>query len=361
MPADLNDYFKKKSNNNNSGGGGSDNMPPPEFLQNFNKKAGWLYAIIIIVAILLIAKPFTIINSGEVGIMVTAGKYEKEPLYSGFHFYIPFIQKVIVVDTKERVINYLKSEDTIQTRATNGIKRAEAIDALDMRGLTISIDISIHYMLNAKHAPLTIASYGVSWEEKIINPIVRGVVRSVIGSYKAEDLPMNRGEIENKIINGIKEKISAIKNSPVKLTRVNLRRILLPQKIKDQIEKVQIAKQEADRAKIEVEKANQIAQKKAALARGVAQANRIRAKGIADATKIEAQANAYANKIISESLTEKLLKLRQIEVQGKFNEALQINKDAKIFLTPGGAVPNIWVETKDKKVNSSIGKSLNER
>ncbi|HEG4988634.1 TPA: prohibitin family protein, partial [Campylobacter jejuni] len=36
-----------------------------------------------------------------------------------------------------------------------------------------------------------------------------------------------------------------------------------------------------------------------------------------------------------------------------FNEALKVNQDAKIFLTPGGAVPNIWVDTKDAKKQSS--------
>ena len=34
--------------------------------------------------------------------------------------------------------------------------------------------------------------------------------------------------------------------------------------------------------------------------------------------------------------------------------ALKENKDAKIFLTPGGAVPNIWVDTKDKAKQSAI-------
>ena len=51
-----------------------------------------------------------------------------------------------------------------------------------------------------------------------------------------------------------------------------------------------------------------------------------------------------------------LLNLKQIETQGKFNEALRDNKDAKIFLTPGGAVPNIWVDTKDKAQQSAIAR-----
>jgi len=41
--------------------------------------------------------------------------------------------------------------------------------------------------------------------------------------------------------------------------------------------------------------------------------------------------------------------MQQIRTQSKFNEALKVNKNAQIFLTPGGAVPNIWVDTKGKE------------
>jgi len=350
MPADLNDYFNKKKNGRGNGGGGKPpeiNFPePPEFLKNFNKKAGGLYIAIIIVFILLIVKPFMIVNSGEVGIKVTTGEYNKDPLLPGFHFYIPFIQQVFTVDVKERVINYLSKEDAVPNQEGSGIKRANAITALDARGLIISIDITVQYKLNPLGASNTIANYGLAWEQKIINPIVRGVVRNVIGNYKAEELPMQRGAIAKKISMGIQEKVDAIPEKPVSLSTVNLREIILPQKIKDQIEKVQIAKQEADRAKLDVEKARQVAAKNAALAQGKADANRIEAQGRADAMKIEAKAEAARNELVAKSLDSNILRYKQLDVQGKFNEALKYNKDAKIFLTPGGSVPNIWVDSK---------------
>ena len=128
----------------------------------------------------------------------------------------------------------------------------------------------------------------------------------------------------------------------------------MPPKVKEQIERVQIAKQEAERTKYEVERANQEALKKAALAKGNAEAIKIEAQGKADAVKIEADAQAYSNSEIAKSLTGNLLSLKQIEIQRNFNEALKENKDAKIFLTPGGAVPNIWVDTKDKAKQSAM-------
>ncbi len=359
MPADLNDYFKKKSpsNNNSNKNSKGSNFEPPEFFQNFGKKAGLLYVLIFIVALLVIAKPFTVINSGEVGIKVTAGKYEPQPLMPGLHFYIPFIQNIIVVDTKVRSINYTSANErhtTMTNIRQSGVLNAPAITTLDKRGLVISIDATVQYRLRESSAPQTIATYGLAWEEKIINPIVRDVVRNVIGQYKAEELPIKRNEIAKLLEAQIGEKISSKPGNPVELTTVNLREIILPERIKEQIERVQIAKQEADRVKLEVERAKQEAEKKAALARGEAEAKKIIAQGKADAIKIEADASAYANKEISKSLTTKLLELRQIEVQGKFNEALKENKDSKIFLTPGGSVPNIWIDAKSKELTSSM-------
>jgi regulator of protease activity HflC (stomatin/prohibitin superfamily) len=361
MPADLNDYFKNRgggdkkppnSNRPTGGSGGGGRKPPetPEFLKDFNKKTGWIYALMALVALFVIAKPFVVINSGEVGIKATTGKYEPEPLGPGFHIFLPFIQTVKVVDTKVRSINYTtKPHDNIAMGRETGVRNASPISALDKRGLLISIDITVQYRLKPQSAPQTIATYGYSWEEKIINPIVRDVVRSVIGQYKAEELPVKRNEIANQIRAGIETQIESKKGHPVELATVNLREIILPPKIVEQIERVQIAKQEADRVRLEVDRAKQEAEKKAALAHGEAEARKIRAQGQADAIKIEADAKAYENVEIGKSLTNEMLRLKQIEVQGKFNEALKNNSNAQIFLTPGGSTPNIWVDSKSKQ------------
>ena len=355
MPADMNDYFKKKkpsSSNNNNSGGGSNNFENP--LGNMPKGLpSWAIVVGIIALALFILKPFTIINSGEVGIKVTTGKFQSEPLLPGLHFFIPVLQKVIPVNTRIRLITYSNDMSTeLGDKFRNfegGLRRNRAIPVLDKRGLTVNIDLAVQYSLKADSAPATIAKWGSSWEEKIINSKVREVVRDVVGQYTAEQLPEMRNTIATAIQTKVTEKVDALEHQPVVLSSVELRNIVLPPKIKEKIEEVQAAKQDVTIAEQEKEKAKQHAQKAAEVARGMAEKNRIEAQGEADKIRIEAEEQAKANTLISNSLTAELLQLEQIKTQAKFNDALRVNKDAQIFLTPGGAVPNIWVDAKGRQ------------
>lgn len=365
MPIDLNEHLKRKNaNNNNSNNGGNGDKKPPKnplkmnFNPNFNMPSNktiiGIISIIVVLLIFIAAKPFVIINSGEIGIKVTAGEYDNTPLQPGLHFFVPIIQNVIIVDTRVRTINFSRTEDMGVVGKNQGIFRNDAISVMDSRGLTVSIELTVQYQLNWATAPQTIANYGLSWEQKIINPVVRDVVRGVVGRYPAEELPVKRNDIANLISTNIETEIGKFANQPVSLTSVQLREIVLPQNIREQIEKVQVARQEAERKRYEVEQAKMEAEKAVTLAKGEADVNRTKAQGAADAMSIEAKAQSQANRLISESLSSRLLELRHIETQGKFNEALRENRDAQIFLTPGGAVPNIWVDSKNPKKATSV-------
>ncbi|MCI4407036.1 MAG: prohibitin family protein [Sulfuricurvum sp.] len=344
MASDMNDYFNKKKKEEQRGGGFQTPKPPKMDFNMNSQKAGMFWVIGGFLLILLLAKPFVIITEGERGILSTNGKYSDEALMPGLHFMIPLIQKIYIVDTKVRIINYSDKIDRTSTLG-DGIVSKPAITVLDKRGLPVAIDITVQYRLNAQLAAKTISNWGFSWEDKIIDPVARDIVRNVIGQYEAENLPIMRNAIATQIEAGIRKTIERQGNAPTQLESIQLREIGLPQKVKDQIERVQVAKQEVERAQQDVERAKQEALKK-----------ETEAQGTANAITIQAQAQAKANQLIGSSLTPGLLKLEQIQVQGKFNEALKENKDAKIFLTPGGSTPNIWLDTKTgdtQKVSST--------
>lgn len=375
MPADLNDYFKKRGggnnnnddNNNNNGGKDNKNfnVKMPNFDMN-SKKLTPLYIAIALVVLLIIAKPFTIINSGELGIKATAGKFSPNTLEPGLHFFVPIIQDIIVLDAKVRMISYSSTEQISgtgmsQQKVISGsisnapsIITKEAITVKDTRGLDFNIDLAVQYQLNRDNAPNTIAKWGLDWENKIIDQAVREVVREVAGKYNVEDIPQKRNVFAEEIKDGIEKNILSQEANPVALRSVQLRETIFPKSVKEQIERVQLAKQQAEITKNEVIIAEENAKKMVEIAKGEANAAKTRAQGIADAMKIEADAKAYSNAEVAKSLTNQLLQLRQIETQAKFNEALKENTNAQIFLTPGGAVPNIWVDSKSAKQSTVL-------
>ncbi len=362
MPADMNDYFKKRKPSNEppkGGNGGGGGFESPFNGQNFGGKGFSAIAVIAIIAIaLFLLKPFTIINSGEVGIKVKTGKFDKEPLGPGLHFFIPVFEKIIPVNVRVRMITYSNDQRNAVSngnmRYEGGLLKNPAIRVMDSRGLDVDIDLAVQYHLRPESAPTTIATWGTAWEDKIINTKVREIVRDVIGRYTAETLPQKRQEIAKEIKEQLMKRVSAVPAKPVVLDSVELRNIELPEKIKEKIEELQAEKQNVMIAEQQKERAKREAERKAEIARGEAQKKRIEAQGSADKIRIEAESQAKANKLISDSLSDPLLRLKQIQTQNAFNEALKVNKDAKIFLTPGGAVPNIWIDSKDRQKTTTL-------
>ena len=141
----MNDYFNKKKSSSGSNGGPSNGskgpqMPkPPKMNINFGGKgSGVIYALIGFVLLMFLAKPYVIITEGERGILATNGKYEDRALLPGLHFIIPVFQKVYLVDTRVRIINYANRIERSATTG-DGIGVKPAITVLDKRGLPVAM------------------------------------------------------------------------------------------------------------------------------------------------------------------------------------------------------------------------------
>ncbi|MDR0762589.1 MAG: prohibitin family protein, partial [Campylobacteraceae bacterium] len=168
MPADLNDYFKKRNsggdnNQNNSGGGNNINFKMPQL---DNKKALPLYILIAVIVLLVIARPFKVINSGELGIRETTGIYSPNTLEPGLHFFVPFVQNIIVVDAKVRMMSYVSGQTDIRQKigaenvGASSVMQQDSISVKDARNLDFKIDLNVLYRLDRTNAPSTIATWG---------------------------------------------------------------------------------------------------------------------------------------------------------------------------------------------------------
>jgi len=318
-----------------------------EKIEKYLGKPTAIYAILGVILLILttILWPFAIIESGTVGVKVRLGKFDNEELQPGIHMIVPLIEDVIKIDTKVHTMNYKGTKDLPDKE---GVIFKPSISVLDERGLPVRIELTTLYKVVPDQASELLQEWGKNWEDKLVNPTIRDVVRDVIGQYPAELLPIKRQEIAVKIENQIKENMRKTSKNKVEVVGVQLRDIKLPPKIAQKIEEVQIAKQEAEKMKYveekalkeqkvkkikaETDKMEKIIKAEAEAARKIKEA-----EGKAKARILEAEAQAKANKLLSQSIDNKVLKWKSLQVQEKLTEAIKENKNNNIFLnTPQG-------------------------
>jgi len=307
------------------------------------KRTYILIAIVSLVIILIIFSPFKIIESGNIGIKITLGKFDKEELEPGLHLAIPLIQEIREVDVKVHTINYKGAKDIPDKE---GLIEKPAINVLDERGLPVAIELTVQYRLVPSKASEMIQEWGWNWEEKLVNPTIRDVVRDVIGQYPAEKLPVKRQEIGLKIQEGIKSNINSVSKGKVEVIGVQLRDIKLPYRIAKKIEEVQIAKQEAEKMKYLEEKALKEQEVRKIKAETEKIEKVIKAEAEALKKIKEAEGRAKANQMISQSITPNILKWKELEVQEKLAEAIKNNPNSTLFLNAPQGNLHYWLNKK---------------
>jgi len=267
---------------------------------------------IILIVLWLFFSTFRTVESGFVGVKYTLGKIAYEELKPWFHIIAPIINRMELVNVRVKTLNYKKFTSTVDVveSKSEGIKNKDQIRVLDKRWLPISIEMTILYRLKIEDVAETIEKYGYTWDEKLVNPTVRELVRDILWEYEAEHVPEKRQEIASKIKIAIQEKF---KDTIVDISDVQLRHVELPTQVQDKILQVQIAKQEVQRQEYELEKARVEAQTIKVQATARADAEIEKAKWTAEAIKLEAVAQAEANKEISESLTTQLIQYKYIK------------------------------------------------
>lgn len=251
---------------------------------------------IVVLLIGLLTQSVRTIDAGKVGVQKLFGKVLDEVKYEGIHVINPLVELVIIDIRTQNYSMVAKGEDT---NVGN-----DAIPVLTKDGLQVIIDLTVLYRVTATDAPNIIRTIGVDFEAKIIRPIIRSEIRDNAANYDAIELYAEfREQFENNLRDAIK---TDLLSRGFELEQLLIRKINLPESVKQSIERKITADQEAQRMQYVLAKEKQEAERR-----------RVEAQGIAD-----------AQKIINSGLSDKLLKFEYIKVQ----KELVNSPNAKIIL-----------------------------
>ena len=260
-----------------------------------------LIIILVVVAIVMIAKSVTIIHQAEKGIIERWGRY-KETLDPGLRFIVPVVDRLRArVDMRESVID-------IQPQPV-----------ITKDNVTVTVDAVIYYFVTeAKAVTYEVANFFIA-----ISKLAQTNLRNVIGDMTLDETLTSRERINAALRETLDE---ATDKWGVKVTRVEVKEIEPPKDISDAMSKqmkaerekrATILEAEAYRAKhileAEGDKQNAILvsegdrQKAILLAEGDRQAAILRAEG-------EAQAIESVSKAADKFFVGNAQLLKQLEV-----------------------------------------------
>ena len=163
-----------------------------DFMMNNNRNLPKIAKIVsgIIIAFIAIMSSFSIIETGERGVVLRLGEY-KYTMNEGLNFKAPFIDNVYKMQIRDRSYN---SDVEVSSK--------------DMQ--TIKISSSLVYSLDSQKVGDIYRRYGNNIESTIIKPTVAEVINATIAQYPIEEFVSKRDEISKRIMGTIQTRLSDI-------------------------------------------------------------------------------------------------------------------------------------------------------
>ena len=183
----------------------------------------------------------------------------------GVAIVLPFVYKTFIYDMR-------RQEYTMSARKGEG-KRANIDDSLwspTREGLQVGIDLTVWYRINPDSLIKVHRLIGPDYDEKVIRPAIRSVVRHVISEYPIMDVySAKRREIQGEILKRVK---ALLEPDGFIIEDIILRDVHFTPDFAKAVEEKQIAQQEAERMKYVLQKEKMEAERKRIEAEGKARA-----------------------------------------------------------------------------------------
>ncbi|ESP04265.1 hypothetical protein LOTGIDRAFT_237446 [Lottia gigantea] len=179
----------------------------------------------------------------------------------GTHFLVPWVQKPIIFDVRSRPRNVV---------VVTGSK--------DLQNVNITLRILFRPVV--KELPRIYTNLGVDFDERVLPSITNEVLKAVVALFDAGELITNREVVSQKVSEELVERAGQF---GIVLDDIALTHLTFGQEFTTAVESKQVAQQEAERARYNVEKAEQYKIAAIITAEGDAKAAELLAKSFGDA------------------------------------------------------------------------------
>jgi len=230
---------------------------------NFKKRGGIqeirvALAGIGIGAVLSLLQMFTVVPAGTVGVVDFLGSVSNTTLKSGVNFVNPLANVVkFSIKTQE-----LKENMNVPSK----------------EGMSVQLEISLLYSLDPENASKIYKSVGENYEEIILVPQFRSVVRGVTSRYDAKALyTASREQLATEMKDELEKLVGP---RGITVESAPMRQIILPSGLTASIEQKLQAEQSYQQMQFVLKKEEQEADRKRIEAKGIADFQEIVARGI---------------------------------------------------------------------------------
>jgi regulator of protease activity HflC (stomatin/prohibitin superfamily) len=252
---------------------------------------------IIGIAVLIVglAGPFVEVPAGNVGVVTNFGQVQSGTLEPGLHIVAPVIQHVTTVDTRVQPHQF------------------QEIDAASAEYQTVKLTGTMNYHVDGQYASDLFQRVGTDFASKVIDPAFNDFIKTVVPTYKVDEILGNRDEIRRKAKDALGGNLAQYH---IIVDDIYIANIAFSDAFQQAIEAKQVAQQQ-----VQTEQ-QVLAQKRIQADQAVAQA-----KGQADAIVTLAEGQSKANSSLNASLSDRVLQYQYIQ---KLGDKIQV------MLVPSG-------------------------
>ena len=223
------------------------------------KQGGVLFVGLVILGVLVAVSLFKgYVPAGHVGVLTQFGTVKEGTLSAGTRPVWPWL-----VNNRMSV-------------RTQELKEKASVPSNEM--LTVTLDTSLLFRLDAERANEVYSSIGLDYLQKVVEPSLRSAIRDVTATHTASALYTEKRQM---VAQQIEDQLrAALLDRGVVVEKILLREVKLPQMLAQAIEVKQQAEQEAEAMKFRLQKEQQEAERKRIEAAGIRDFQRIVAQGI---------------------------------------------------------------------------------